>query len=82
MSKDQIFMGSGYHSLAKCHILTKRLFEGFDILNGIQQPPRPTDSEEIHSEFENDVIEGSEELDRIVREIAIGLTGKKIKFID
>ena len=75
--RDRIFMGCGEHSMAQCYYLTSELHKAFEILNGIQQPPRPVDPPDLN--WDNEVEEGEIELERIAREIYIGLTGKKPK---
>ena len=75
--KDQVFMGSGNMSYIGVGYLHSRLSEAFVLLNGMQQPPRPDCPGDSFKEHEKDVRDGEHELNRIVQEIALGLTGKK-----
>lgn len=77
---DQINMGSGDYSLAQMGYLYRRLGEAFTILGGIQQHPmctEPAGSMEKHLQDEEDA---EIELENIVKEICLALTGKKVRF--
>jgi len=78
----QIFMGNGQLSMIACYHLHQRLEEALSTLSGIQQPPRVIDSTDVFKQFEEDYKEGVYEIERVAREICMGLTGKKIKFIE
>lgn len=71
----QIFMGSGWVSLAKIGHAYSLLSRAFDIMGGIQQPrmateePDPKDEDLRHT----DEIE----LNKIAQELYLGLTGRK-----
>jgi hypothetical protein len=79
--KKRIFLGNGNNSMAECYHLHKRMEEAFDILCGIQQPPRPCDPEGSYKEYKNECEEGEEEIHRITKEIVRGLLGKGYKIV-
>ena len=79
--KGQVFMGSGQFSMVECYHLHRRLEDAFTILSGIQQPPRAT-SEDDFKQSQVDYEEGVSDIEQIAKEICMGLTGKKIKFIE
>lgn len=75
----QIFMGNGEHSMARCHYAHRLLEEAFEILNGIQQPPRPgCDPPEAFDQHELDVENGEMRLQQIANELYLAITGKRI----
>ena len=51
------------------------LSNAISILSGIQQPPSPTENE---NNFAENYEEGEYEIERIAKEIYVGLTGKKV----
>jgi hypothetical protein len=71
-----LFMGNGEYSLADCYLLHKQLDKALTLLGGIQQPPH---SETVLQGIENakQTEEAKEELNTIVNDIVMALTGKK-----
>jgi len=82
MIKKQLFMGNGDHSTAECYDLITKLMEAFETLSGIQQIPHCGDSKPIFDRYEVEAEDGKEDIEMIVKEIAMALTGKKIKFLE
>ena len=75
---EQIFMGAGDHSLAQIGHLHQKLARAFCVLGGIQQPPSIHEPAESCEQHMQDIEEGEYEIQEIVREICVGLTGKKL----
>ena len=73
--KDQIFFGSR-GCLEECYRLHRKLEEAFQIISGIQQPPRPCDPVESCKRYDRDCEEGEQELLNIATNIVKGLLGK------
>lgn len=69
---EQIFMGNGDHSAARCYELHRKLERAFNVLGGIQQPPHG-------NVFPGEFTEGMHEVERIAREIYETLTGNEIE---
>ena len=76
--REQIFMGMGTHSLAYIGRLHMQLGKALDILNGIQQPPSPHESEESCKQWEQDFENGQMDVELIAKEIFVALTGKLV----
>ncbi len=70
-----VFMGSGSFSEATIEHLHKRLDEGFSHLSGAQQNGGMGTEYDLDMEKECD-----KQIDSVVREIALALTGKNIQF--
>jgi hypothetical protein len=71
-----LFMGNGEYSLADCYLLHKELDRALTLLSGIQQSPH-SDSVEQGIENIKQTEEAKEELNTIVNDIVMALTGKK-----
>jgi hypothetical protein len=74
--KSMIFLGGGEYSRYEIKKLKKRLEEGLSILSGLQQPPHSRSEEEAKANRAHD-REQVKELNLIVKDIAMALTGKK-----
>jgi len=72
-----IFMGAGDHSVRDCDRLHQKLTEATEWLSGIQQLGLQG---EEYSKEEYD--RGERAIEEIISEIALKLTGKRIKFAD
>jgi len=78
----QIFMGAGDHSLAQCGRLYQLIGRAIDILGATQQPPTCHEPAEVFDEHCRRAEDARFDVKNIVREIALGLTGQKIRFLD
>jgi predicted nucleic acid-binding OB-fold protein len=76
MRNSILFMGNGEYSLADCYLLHKELDRALTLLSGIQQPPH-SDSVEQRIENIKQTEDAKEELNTIVNDIVMALTGKK-----
>ena len=76
--KSILFLGGGQHSLTEVERLKDRLEDGINILGGLQQPPHSESEKE--AELDNIFrLKQEKELNSIVRDIAMALTGKEIE---
>ena len=78
----QVCMGSGQLSMAACYHLHCRLEKAFSMISGIQQVSMAVEKSEVFKEYERHAREDEFMLDQIAKEICMGITGKKIKFIE
>ena len=79
--RKQIFFGN-HGCMEECYHLHRRMEEAFQIIGGIQQPPRPCDPEESCKKYEQECREGEEEILYIANEIVKGLLGKEYEVGD
>jgi hypothetical protein len=77
--KQMVFMGNGEHSLLEVKSVNKILKEAFVNLSGIQQPSHCASEEQV-KEDRLFVKDKQKEIEDAVRDIAMALTGKDIKF--
>lgn len=73
--KEQIFFGNR-GCMEACYHLHRIMEEAFTIIGGIQQPPLPCDTEESSQAYEQECLEGKEDVRQIANEIVKGLLGK------
>jgi len=73
-----LFLGNGKYSLKEVERLKDRLVDGINILGGLQQPPH-SESKEIAELNKKHRLLYVKELDSIVKDIAMALTGKEIR---
>ncbi len=77
--KDVIFFG-GRSCMEECYHLHRRMEEAFEILGGIQQPPRPCNNcEQGYDEAE--IADGETDIHLVADEIVKGLLGKDYKIV-
>ncbi len=76
-SEASVFLGNSGAEIviAAAH---ERLDQGFNILSGLQQPPMSTHPER---DLKGQIALGEKELEEVVQDLALTLTGRKIKFI-
>jgi len=73
-----LFLGNGKDSFEEAEKLKNRLVDGINILGWLQQPPHSESEKE--AELDNIFrLKQEKELNSIVRDIAMALTGKEIE---
>lgn len=78
---EQIFLGSGEYSEKSVKLLKARLREGVMLLGGIQQPLTCHESEEAWRIKREQDRQSIADLEEIVRDVAMALTGSEIEFV-
>lgn len=76
--ESQIRMGQERESLAQVGQLHLMLDHCISIINGMQQPPSCTESEEACKQYEDDCLEAQISIEDLAGQIYIGLTGHKV----
>jgi len=76
---EQLFLGSGEHSMAQCYELHQNLSKALELLSRIQQ--LSSHFEKLNLEEESRRIDDEAEIELLAKCIAEKLTGKKVKFL-